>query len=637
MRPSSHYTERARARLERVRQHQSSTLAAGPSGAGGSSNNNTSASTPFPAQQRQQYKSQRASPYTTIPTNSQRHQIQVGKASLRALQGVLPHYPYSEFTPETWWIVDRQHRPRLRRGATPLVMRTMRAYGWSETYARRVLAGYKQFLQLKAAAQDWDGKQLEPSKEINRLWQQHILDVVNYLYDCILLCGRVFAHLPDADDDIFERSQRRRNTKEALEKVFTDVDEEVWREVILVPANGDEGDIDDMGELNLEEHRQPASDGQRGANKQPEEREDRREKKSQGFGPKKSGRPVRPKMMSRRERRARSPRQEPPLLEKAEHIVDSPWKSTSKLETPAPQSSDRIEEQRCISPPKLAPSPRLNAPAQEPRYNSSPRPGWNSPQQHAEKYHTPSPMGTPINLPTSPSPSRALVGHHQQHHQQPPRPATPVMDMDTLCIPGIQPASAFRATRGDGGRETRHEIPTPREYAMGRLGYEIDTDWGVQSFELIEDELDQRETGFDPIHSRRQEYRRETEGFQKGGLSPSYRPGNQHYTMSAEVQKEPKSPTNRLHKRFVSTNVPEDRRPITIHIRDQVGVQTPSRARRSTKMGKVFATYALGKGVKPALLHFFLNGKLIDSSDTPESLDLRDSDKIDCVIGHPNI
>ena len=44
---------------------------------------------------------------------------------------------------------------------------------------------------------------------------------------------------------------------------------------------------------------------------------------------------------------------------------------------------------------------------------------------------------------------------------------------------------AFHAT-GNGNCECRIDCPTPRDMDEGRLGYEIETDWGVQSFEIYE-------------------------------------------------------------------------------------------------------------------------------------------------------
>jgi hypothetical protein len=83
-----------------------------------------------------------------------------------------------------------------------------------------------------------------------------------------------------------------------------------------------------------------------------------------------------------------------------------------------------------------------------------------------------------------------------------------------------------------------------------------------------------------------------------------------------------------------TTNQKEDRKPINIHIRDQLGGITSSRAHRSTKLGRIFTSFATGKGLKPTSLYYFLHGKLVDSSATPGSLGLRDNDKIDCVIGY---
>ena len=164
--------------------------------------------------------------------------------------------------------------------------------------------------------------------------------------------------------------------------------------------------------------------------------------------------------------------------------------------------------------------------------------------------------------------------------------------------------SAFRAMGGNTG-EGRIDSPTPRDSTNRRLEYEIKTDWGDQNFELVEDELD-----LDPIYARRQAYQQDLPYF--SDQEPFGSP--------------PVSPTPRRDYRSL------DRMPVTIFIRDEVGNVTSSRARRSTKLARVFAAYANGKGLKLNHLNFYLHGKRIDSSDTPASLNLRDHDKIDCVV-----
>lgn len=45
---------------------------------------------------------------------------------------------------------------------------------------------------------DWDETKLSPPKIILQIWEQHILDNLNYTEDCFLLFGRVIGHNPDS-------------------------------------------------------------------------------------------------------------------------------------------------------------------------------------------------------------------------------------------------------------------------------------------------------------------------------------------------------------------------------------------------------------------------------------------------------
>jgi hypothetical protein len=143
-------------------------------------------------------------------------------------------------TPNSWWLVDlHADDPKPSQGATVLVRRCMRAYGWTETKSRRVLAAYRQFLRAKAVKEDWGAAPLlSPSASVDQMWHQHILDVVNYAHDCVLLCGRVVGHNPEDafDDDEARKFARRCATKEALIEVYGEsgVDQSEtgeWKEV----------------------------------------------------------------------------------------------------------------------------------------------------------------------------------------------------------------------------------------------------------------------------------------------------------------------------------------------------------------------------------------------------------------------
>jgi hypothetical protein len=130
---------------------------------------------------------------------------------------------------EKWWEVNRKHDPPLTRGATPLVERTMRVYGWSEAFAKRCLKGYRQFMELKSVMNDWQETKLAPPLAILQMWEQHILDNLNYTDDCFLLFGRVIGHDPDACTNERVTLDRIKTTQIAFQARYgSDLDPEVW-------------------------------------------------------------------------------------------------------------------------------------------------------------------------------------------------------------------------------------------------------------------------------------------------------------------------------------------------------------------------------------------------------------------------
>eukprot|EP00904_Undaria_pinnatifida_P009381 jgi/Undpi1/5573/HiC_scaffold_2.g00849.m1 len=71
---------------------------------------------------------------------------------------------------------------------------------------------------------------------------------------------------------------------------------------------------------------------------------------------------------------------------------------------------------------------------------------------------------------------------------------------------------------------------------------------------------------------------------------------------------------------------------ITIRVRDQTGEETYFKVKKTTRMEKVFTTYATRKGVSVAALRFLLDGQRVAAEDTPTSLELEDQDQIDCML-----
>jgi hypothetical protein len=139
---------------------------------------------------------------------------------------------------DAWWMVDLHAESVPEQGATPLVRRCMRAYGWAEPEARSVLRAYRQFLRVKKAKEDWKAELLSPSAAVDRMWHQHVLDSVNYVHDCQLLCGRFLGHNPDGALDEEAKKMRLVATKEALLECYGEggVDRSPtgpWKEVFL--------------------------------------------------------------------------------------------------------------------------------------------------------------------------------------------------------------------------------------------------------------------------------------------------------------------------------------------------------------------------------------------------------------------
>lgn len=133
---------------------------------------------------------------------------------------------------ESWWEVKRAQspaEPTPTRGATPLVERCIRVHGFSEGFARRVLKGYRQFMELKSVMSDWNELKLSPSVPINQMWELHLLDNLNYTEDCLLLFGRVIGHNPDSVLDVPALRERIITTQIAFQARYgDDLDHDVW-------------------------------------------------------------------------------------------------------------------------------------------------------------------------------------------------------------------------------------------------------------------------------------------------------------------------------------------------------------------------------------------------------------------------
>jgi len=135
----------------------------------------------------------------------------------------------NDFSAKTWWMVDLSPLEETSlQGASALVKRCMRTYGWDETKARKILAAYRQFIILKKKLKDWDATILSPCHFVDQMWHCHILDVVNYCHDMMLLCGHVVGHNPDGALDSAAKQKRDEATRASLKEHFGRYDEEVW-------------------------------------------------------------------------------------------------------------------------------------------------------------------------------------------------------------------------------------------------------------------------------------------------------------------------------------------------------------------------------------------------------------------------
>mmetsp|Transcript_12168 Transcript_12168/g.21081 ORF Transcript_12168/g.21081 Transcript_12168/m.21081 type:complete len:432 (+) Transcript_12168:64-1359(+) len=174
---------------------------------------------------------------TNAPSSCSNNRIDEGDASelsdAAEHQSILISKREVEYSERTWWMVDIEHSDAsgedgnaINQGATPLVKRCMRVYNWTLPKTRKVLTAYRQFLSLKKDYQDWDATILSPSHLVDQMWHQHILDVVNYAHDMMLLCGRVVGHNPDGA--MCGKAERDATTREALERRFPKFDREIW-------------------------------------------------------------------------------------------------------------------------------------------------------------------------------------------------------------------------------------------------------------------------------------------------------------------------------------------------------------------------------------------------------------------------
>ncbi|KAL3927029.1 MAG: hypothetical protein SGBAC_013248, partial [Bacillariaceae sp.] len=147
-----------------------------------------------------------------------------------------------EFSRETWWMIDLENY-NGDQGATGLMKRCMKAYGWNNVDSvKEILRAYRQFLTLKSELDTTTiGAMMWPSYLVDQMWHQHSLDHETYCHDTRMLYGRPILRNPDqsAKLDAAEATKQgmqaryyssRTRTKAELVKRFglENLNREVW-------------------------------------------------------------------------------------------------------------------------------------------------------------------------------------------------------------------------------------------------------------------------------------------------------------------------------------------------------------------------------------------------------------------------
>ena len=77
---------------------------------------------------------------------------------------------------------------------------------------------------------------------------------------------------------------------------------------------------------------------------------------------------------------------------------------------------------------------------------------------------------------------------------------------------------------------------------------------------------------------------------------------------------------------------PADDVAITLRVKEATGEETAFKVKKSTKMSKIFDTFASRKGLSVNMIRFMYDGKRVKGDDTPKMLELEDDDQIDVVL-----
>lgn len=76
----------------------------------------------------------------------------------------------------------------------------------------------------------------------------------------------------------------------------------------------------------------------------------------------------------------------------------------------------------------------------------------------------------------------------------------------------------------------------------------------------------------------------------------------------------------------------EDSSRIQITVKDPQGEDVYFKVRKTTKMRKLFQAFCKRSNVDPSTMRFFFQGERIQEDETPESLGLKEGDKIESFV-----
>ena len=71
---------------------------------------------------------------------------------------------------------------------------------------------------------------------------------------------------------------------------------------------------------------------------------------------------------------------------------------------------------------------------------------------------------------------------------------------------------------------------------------------------------------------------------------------------------------------------------VTLRVKDQAGEELFFKVKPTTRMQKVFESYAQRRGVSLDALRFMVDGEKIHENDSPKTLELEDNDQIDVML-----